>query len=608
MPNSFLTQLLSEASYAFRPFAVLPLATAIVVLTLGAVVTIRERASRISILFLVLTSTIAIWLLAFSLMYAAWNPAIAQFWGRASFLGIAFIPSAVYHFVVCLARQERRLQATVRAMWVLSAIFALLIQTTDEIVDGVEKYPWGFYPRYAWASGPYLLFFFFGLGAALFHSVQARRVAESDVERQRMTAVSLAMIVGYLACFDYLPSFGIDVLPMGFLAIAGFALIMGYTVWRYELAEITAGLAATRILQTIRGNVLVVDVNGTIRVTSDALSTLLGYTEDELVGKPAALISADLAAEAGSVPDDRQSLYDNRELKWLTRTGQPIDVSVSASAISDRRHRIIGVIYNAEDISRRKSEEARMESELRYRTLVESMNEGVVLVNNTGIVQFVNQRMADMLGFLPSEVLGKPASSFVGETSVDPTHARRTMRLRTLGRRDLWVEVSEAPLLDARDHVIGRIMVHTDITEKRRGEIALRESEARYRVLAEHATDLISRHSPDGRFLYASPAAKTLLGYEPEELIGRRPMELIHPDDASILENASAGLRANLAPATMTFRLRRKDGTYTRVETTWRPVRDHVSNTATELVAISRDITDRIREPSAVNDVLTHRR
>ncbi len=577
------------ANYAFRAFAALPLATAMLVFLLGAVVVVRERASRISILFLALTTAVAVWLFAFSAMYASIDERTALFWARAAFIGIPFIPTAVYHFVVGLARLERKLHAPVRAAWLLSAFFALIILTTDHVVDGVEKYSWGYYPRYAWASGPYLLFFFVVLGAALSHGIRAYRSAETESERRRMGWVSASLAVGYIACFDYLPSFGVNVLPVGFLAIVGFVLAMGHTVWRYELAEITASLAAPRIVETTRGNILVTDLRQRIRLASAAVCGMLEYAEEELIGKPIAAVCEELARES-------IDSFRNRELIWFTRTGDAIDVSVSAATVADRRGRTVGFIYNAEDISRRKREEALRESEAKYRTLVESMNEGVMVVSSDDAIQFVNQRMADMLGYLPAELIGKPASSFVdAATQVrEPQNSRQRLQLRTLRGRDVWVEVSEAPLVDGKGNVAGSIRVHTDITNQRRAELALRESEARYRLLAEHATDMISRHTPDGRFLYASPASQSLLGYGPEELIGTRPAELIHPDDLSVIDEFRSRLLARAGTAAITYRMRRKDGSYVWVETTWQAIREKTNNTVTEMVAVARDVSERV--------------
>lgn len=130
------------------------------------------------------------------------------------------------------------------------------------------------------------------------------------------------------------------------------------------------------------------------------------------------------------------------------------------------------------------------------------------------------------------------------------------------------------------------------------------ETEASFRLLAEASTDLISRHAPDGTYLYASPAAYTLLGYQPEELIGRSAYEFFHPDDLATIATSHQTVLETPATYTVAYRVRRKDGTYIWFETTSRTIRD----AAGEVQAIynaSRDISrrkaieERLRESEA---------
>jgi PAS domain S-box-containing protein len=133
-----------------------------------------------------------------------------------------------------------------------------------------------------------------------------------------------------------------------------------------------------------------------------------------------------------------------------------------------------------------------------------------------------------------------------------------------------------------------------DITERKQAEENLRANKDRYRLLAEHATDIISRHTPDGVFLYASPACRTLLGYEPEELIGHSAYEFFHPLD---LENFKLKRRSTFLASQIGYpfgyRIRRKSGEYLWFETTSQVVYDSSSGEVQEIVAISRDITER---------------
>ena len=121
----------------------------------------------------------------------------------------------------------------------------------------------------------------------------------------------------------------------------------------------------------------------------------------------------------------------------------------------------------------------------------------------------------------------------------------------------------------------------------------LRESEELYRLLAEHSTDMISKHTPEGVYTYASPACRCLLGYEPEELVGRDAYEFFHPDDLEQIRRTHSTILKRPDTYTVGYRIRRKDGAYIWFETTSRTVRDPNTNEVQEIIAVSRDITER---------------
>jgi PAS domain S-box-containing protein len=131
---------------------------------------------------------------------------------------------------------------------------------------------------------------------------------------------------------------------------------------------------------------------------------------------------------------------------------------------------------------------------------------------------------------------------------------------------------------------------------KRRGlaEQSARDSERHFRLLAENSSDMLVRSRPGelGR-LYVSPACRRIYGYEPEELIGANPEELIHPDDIGLFRDSAQKLDY-CDQALVTYRVRRKDGTYLWVESS----RTRAMNPETgeaENISIVRDVTDRVR-------------
>nr|WP_322941691.1 ATP-binding protein [Pseudomonas sp. s4] len=116
-----------------------------------------------------------------------------------------------------------------------------------------------------------------------------------------------------------------------------------------------------------------------------------------------------------------------------------------------------------------------------------------------------------------------------------------------------------------------------------------------YRLITENTTDLISRHTPDGVFLDATPASWTLLGYWPEELRGMAVDGLLHPQDQlQQPKQAREALEQN-GYHTMSYRIRHRDGRYLWFETASRAIRETYTGAVVEVVSVSRDISARIQ-------------
>ncbi len=128
---------------------------------------------------------------------------------------------------------------------------------------------------------------------------------------------------------------------------------------------------------------------------------------------------------------------------------------------------------------------------------------------------------------------------------------------------------------------------------RRRVQDALRESRLRYRLLAENSTDMISRQTMDGVYRYVSPACRTILGYEIEEMIGHSAYEFFHPEDLKVIQELAESGQEWPAASTITYRARAKDKNFIWLETVSKIVYDPETNQAEEIIAVSRDVTGR---------------
>lgn len=138
------------------------------------------------------------------------------------------------------------------------------------------------------------------------------------------------------------------------------------------------------------------------------------------------------------------------------------------------------------------------------------------------------------------------------------------------------------------------LMSSLELTERK-----WRESELRFHLLAENATDIISRHTPDSAFLYISPASITSLGYHPDDLIGKPIYKLIHNDDLPKVKKAFTRRYANPSNKPLVYRIKHKEGEFRWIESNLRLILDQSARAISEIQLSSRDITDRIQDKKA---------
>lgn len=133
--------------------------------------------------------------------------------------------------------------------------------------------------------------------------------------------------------------------------------------------------------------------------------------------------------------------------------------------------------------------------------------------------------------------------------------------------------------------------LHESHLKRVRIERALRESEVRFRLIAENGSDVVSLYAPDGRIVYISPSCERVLGFLPEEIPRMAPFATVHPEDLDRLQRHFNQLLRGEPVASIQVRMLHKTGRYLWLEMMWRAVLDEAGQ-VTQLQVSSRDITD----------------
>ncbi len=181
------------------------------------------------------------------------------------------------------------------------------------------------------------------------------------------------------------------------------------------------------------------------------------------------------------------------------------------------------------------------EQEERYHQIVETTQEGIWMTDIAGRTTFVNQRLANMLGCMPEEILGRSAQEFLlvedistlsNETGVFPQE-QQDLRLRRADGTALWVLASANPLHDAHGEFIGVLAMLTDITERKNIEDELRESEGRFQAFMAHLPGVAFIKDAQSRYLYVNQAWKHIFDLGPEKVLGRTDAEIFPAEIAA---------------------------------------------------------------------------
>jgi PAS domain S-box-containing protein len=351
-----------------------------------------------------------------------------------------------------------------------------------------------------------------------------------------------------------------------------------------------------------------------------ALCEIVGYCAEELLA---------INFQTITHPDDLESDLDllrqllagelntyQIEKRYIHKLGQIIWINLNVALVRDDRHEPLYCIAQIKNITERKQAEVALNaSEERWQLLLVGTGDGIFDWNIVTGEAFLSPLLKSQLGYHDEDVentykgwerlvhpedLGQTLAAveahFNGET---PQYAVE-YRLRCQDGHYKWILARGIAQRDEAGNPVRMVGSHQDISDRKAAELALRDSLTRYRLLAENSSDLIATQTLDGVYLYVSPACQRLLGYPPEALVGRSVFEYLHPEDAEALQRNQTTTGLFRTQSVESYRMRRQNGTYLWLETTYQ-ISNHLKDRQTQLiVSISRDITERKQAEIAI--------
>ncbi|MEL6535716.1 MAG: PAS domain S-box protein, partial [Bacteroidota bacterium] len=244
-------------------------------------------------------------------------------------------------------------------------------------------------------------------------------------------------------------------------------------------------------------------------------------------------------------------------------------------------------------------------SENRYRNLVESSQDIIYELADTGQFNYINPTFTMIIGYNREEAYKMGYWEMVQEDyreEVVRFYYEQIKHLQPDSYLEIPVTTKEGELrwlgqnvkIEFKGEWVTRVFaIARDITELKKVQEQLQDSEQQYRLLSENARDLVALHDPDGTVLYVSNSIQELLGYGPEEFMGTKLQDHMHPEDLAALRKQFQEHPENQREnRNSTFRIQKRNGNYIWFETSTKPILDE-NGEVDYLQTASRDVTSR---------------
>ncbi|HUU62812.1 MAG TPA: PAS domain S-box protein [Dehalococcoidia bacterium] len=368
------------------------------------------------------------------------------------------------------------------------------------------------------------------------------------------------------------------------------------------------------IFESILDAIVVSDLEGHIIDENDAALRIQGYSsKEEVIGKSGFEFIAEedraRAIQAAMKAAEEGYGYIS-DVKFVSKDGIEHDTEATASLVRDASGNPIGFVSVTRDITEHKR--ALQESEEKYRLLIDNLVEPLTVYDFNGLILLINVTGANNLGSMPEDVIGKSLYDFFPDTAdIYVERARRIFESGVglefedevpLPTGNRWFYSNIQPIKDTRGKVISVQNISYEITERKRAEEALRQSEEKLRYVFESMSDGVTVADLEGKIVDMNEAQLRLFGFSnKEEGIGQNGFDYFAAKDRTrAIEDAMKATELGYGPL-HEYTFLNKDGREYDGEASASLLRDSSGNPV-GFVSVVRDISERRRVEEALRE------
>jgi len=369
-----------------------------------------------------------------------------------------------------------------------------------------------------------------------------------------------------------------------------------------EFLQAENEISYRELFNNVDDAIYIQDKEGVFLDVNEGAVKMYGYPREVLIGKSPLFVSApgknDFDAINSMVDKAFEGEPQQFEFWGMRSNGEifPKEVRVMHGSYFGQK---VNIAIARDITDRKRTETAIQDSERRYRELIELAVDGILLGSHDGKIIGANTYMLKLTGRSLDDLLGKNVSVLFSPNVLKDIPLKYDLLKQgetVFSERDILrpdgsivpVEMHTKMMPDRTYQSIYR-----DVTERKRVEDTLRESETKFKSLVESTSDMIWETNLEGKYTYVSPQFESLLGYTPENVIGKSPFEFIADDNIADIISNSATIVNKAAPfSSFVNKYKHKDGRILFFETSGVPVFDK-AGILTGYRGVSRDITKR---------------